>query len=136
MRCHTRHDIELTENLVGERPKIGESERQPGAGRRCPVPRPLDPSHTDIGGVDLIAKECQTHRPGADAAAAIEYRQRPAFHLRLNDPVENLGLLVDDRRFAVRGAAVPLVTTTTFLRYLGLPSLAMLPPLTARRSPA
>jgi segregation and condensation protein B len=41
------------------------------------------------------------------------------------------GLLAEDRRFAVRGGAVPLVTTEAFLRYLGLGSLAELPPLPA-----
>jgi segregation and condensation protein B len=45
------------------------------------------------------------------------------------------GLLAEDRRFAVRGGPVPLVTTDAFLRYLGLRSLADLPPLPAAGNP-
>jgi segregation and condensation protein B len=41
------------------------------------------------------------------------------------------GLIAEERQFALRGASLPLVTTAVLLRYLGLQSLAHLPPLLA-----
>jgi segregation and condensation protein B len=37
------------------------------------------------------------------------------------------GLVAEERRFSIRGALLPLVTTAAFLRYLGLQSLAQMP---------
>jgi segregation and condensation protein B len=41
-------------------------------------------------------------------------------------------LVAEERRFAVRGGPVPLVTTAEFVRYLGVGSLSKLPPLPVR----
>jgi chromosome segregation and condensation protein ScpB len=41
------------------------------------------------------------------------------------------GLIAEQRHFALSGASLPLVTTAALLRYLGLQSLAQLPPLLA-----
>ena len=38
-------------------------------------------------------------------------------------------LVADERQFSIRAAALPLVTTPAFLRYLGLQSLAEMPAL-------
>jgi segregation and condensation protein B len=44
-------------------------------------------------------------------------------------------LVAEDRRFAVRGGPLPLMTTTAFLRHLGLDSLRELPPLAVQIRP-
>jgi segregation and condensation protein B len=45
------------------------------------------------------------------------------------------GLVAEDRRRAVRGGLLPLITTANFLRQLGLASLTELPPLRAVAQP-
>jgi chromosome segregation and condensation protein ScpB len=45
-------------------------------------------------------------------------------------------LVAEERRFAVRGAPLPLVTTAAFLRHVGLQSLDDLPPLAAASATA